>query len=92
MEEKRIFKSKVLLKITDMVKEVDNDGKEIVRAVNEHYETIKGKELWESYLSNKAAHPIEEVMKKPDKIQFGVIYVLYGGKRAWIYNLMDNNS
>ena len=89
MGDNYIFNSKVLLKITNMVKETDEDGNETVRAINEKFETVKGRDLWSSYLQNKEAHPIVKVYEQPHEFNFGVVYALANGKRAWIFNLKE---
>lgn len=85
--ERRIFKSKVLLKITEAVKQKDEAGNDILKVISEKYEQVSGKQLWESYCEDKRAHPIFEVFEKPRELQAGAIYVLNGGKRAWVLNI-----
>lgn len=84
----RLFKSRVLVTIISMEK-VDN-GFFVTR---KNYETVSGRALQESIdtdISKGIKREIVEVNEAPQQFTFGVVYVLRGGKRAWIYkNLSD---
>lgn len=89
----RIFKSKVLLILTEMIEEKQEDGSIIYTAINKKYDNIKGKDLADSLYQEKAqgrSRKIEVVFQEPQQIKFGVVYVLCGGKKVWIYNLKEN--
>lgn len=85
----RVFKSKVLLKITNLVKEKDEDGNEILRVVDDSCETVSGRELFKSCMENRNTNPTEIVYARPQEFKFGVLYVLADGKRAWVFNLKE---
>lgn len=84
----RLFKSRVLVTIISM-KKVD-DGLFVSK---KDYETVSGRALQESIstdISNGIKREVVEVDEAPRQFTFGVVYVLRGGKRAWIYkNLSD---
>lgn len=89
----RVFKSKILLILTEMVKEEREDGSVIYTAISKKYENIKGKDLADSLSQERAQgreRAVEVVFQEPQEIKFGVVYVLCGGKRVWIYNLKEN--
>lgn len=88
----RVFKSKVLLILTEMVKVEQEDGSVIYTTINKKYENIKGKDLADSLYQERTQgyeRTVEVVFQEPQEIKFGVVYVLYGGKRVWIYNLKE---
>ena len=82
MEEERPLRSRVALKIITMKREGDTP-----QLVGEQYVNVSGRELWASV--REKHYKWEEVMEAPATFQFGVLYVMYGGKRAWIYNLEE---
>lgn len=85
----RIFKSKILLIITTMKKE-EEDNRIVYRVKTKEYANISGHSLEKSLEEDKAKglkREVQLVMEEPKEFVFGVLYVLYGGKKAWIYNL-----
>ena len=94
MKEERVFKSKILLIVTEMIKEKDNE-QTIYQVVNKHYENISGCALESSLKEEKElgrVRTVKIVNHEPEQIEFGVVYVLLGGKRAWIYNLLGEEE
>ena len=79
MENRRPFKSKVLLNITRVVEDGDN-----LRVVDTFSPKVSGKDLWDSCKERQVA--IEMVNAKPQNFRFGVLYVLLTGDTAWIFN------
>jgi hypothetical protein len=82
----RFFRNKVLLTIVSLTKEVDEDGNEKLKVVNELNENVSGRELTASISKE---HPFQECWARPEKFIFGVLYGLITGKRAWVFNLID---
>ena len=83
----RLLKSRVLLTITTMEK-IQEGEKTSFRVVKKNYESVSGRELQESYeqdLNKGLKREIVEVHEAPHEFVFGVLYVLVGGKRAWIF-------
>ena len=83
----RLLKSRVLLIITTMEK-IQEGEKTSFRVVKKNYESVSGRELQESYeqdLNKGLKREIVEVYEAPREFVFGVLYVLVGGKRAWIF-------
>lgn len=84
----RLFKSRVLVTIISMQKAED-----AFIIAEKHYEVVSGRVLQESIdmdISNGIKRKIVEVNEAPQRFTFGVVYVLRGGKRAWIYKNLSN--
>lgn len=70
------------------MEKIQEDEKTSFKVVNRSYQTIRGRELEDSIKSDSLkgiTHEFVTVYEEPTEFQFGVIYVLYGGKRAWTY-------
>ena len=88
MEEERLFKSKVLLKITEFEKVEGEENQISLKITNEIYEKVKGKDIVESLYGTKRA--VKVVNSAPKNFQFGVLYVLQTGDRAWIFKQKED--
>ena len=79
-------KSKILLIITNMVKEDKEDGTFHYRLTDKRYETVKGRTL--KQILKETQRETYMVSEEPLKIKPGVFYIRKDGERAWVYNLV----
>lgn len=83
MKNVNYFKAKVLFKITEVEKVVDNDSQTSLKITDQIYLQLSGKELRQSLAARKI--PVEVVTSAPKEFRLGVLYVSITGDRAWIF-------
>lgn len=88
MGEERLFKSRVLLKITEFEKVGEENNQTSLKITNEIYDKVKGKDLVSSLYGTE--RKVQVVNSAPKNFQFGVLYVLQTGDRAWIFKQKED--
>lgn len=79
----RIFKSKILMKITEFEKVEGENNETSLKVTKEKWVQIRGKDLENSL--KESNRKIEIVYGTPKNFQLGVLYILADGKKAWVY-------
>lgn len=95
MGEQRILKSNFLLKVTQLEKVVDEEGKENLKVTDSKWVKTKAREFEESLYFDRVAgieHTIKIVSGAPEKFQVNTIYILADGKRAWVYIMKEGED
>lgn len=93
MGEQRILKNNFLLKVTQLEKVVDEEGKENLKVMDSKWVKTKAREFEESLYFDRAAgieHTIKIVSEAPEKFQVNTIYVRADGKQAWVYVVKED--
>lgn len=83
MKNVNYFKAKVLFKITEVEKVVEEDSQTALKIINQIYLQLSGKELRQSLATREI--PVEIVTSAPKEFRLGVLYVSMLGDRAWIF-------
>lgn len=81
-------KSNFLMKITTIEREINDEGKEVLKVVNEEWVKERAKNFYASMneeLSKGINRPIQIVAAAPQKFQLGTIYIRMDGKQVYIY-------
>ena len=79
----RIFKSKILMKITEFEKVEGENNETSLKVTKENWVQIRGKDLEDSL--RESNRKVEIVYGTPKNFQFGVLYILADGEKAWVY-------
>ena len=87
------MKSNFLLKVTQLEKVVDEEGKENLKVTNSKWVKTKAREFEKSLYFDRAEgveHIIKIVSEAPVEFQVNTIYILADGKRAWVYVIKED--
>lgn len=79
----RIFKSKILMKITEFEKVEGENNETSLKVTKEKWVQIRGKDLENSLKGSN--RKVEIVYGTPKNFQLGVLYILADGEKAWVY-------
>ena len=90
-----IVKNQILVKLTLLKKEIDEEGKTKLKVTKSDFFKMSGKEF-RNYLEidrrAKVNLTVQVVNKKPEQFQLDGIYILANGKRAWLYTEDDREE
>ena len=95
MGEQRILKNTFLMKVTQLEKVVDDEGKENLKVIDSKWVKTRAREFEESMYFDRAAgidHKIEVVYEAPEKFQVNTIYIRADGKQAYVYVVKEDED
>lgn len=71
------------MKITEFEKVEGENNETLLKVTKENWVQIRGKDLENSL--KESNRKVEIVYGAPKNFQFGVLYILADGKKAWVY-------
>ena len=95
MKEQRILKNNFLMKVTQLEKVEDENGKQNLKVTDSKWVKCNAKDFEESVYFDRAAgieHKVQVVTQAPEKFQFNTVYISADGKQAYTYILKEDED